>query len=99
MQVSYLTSVSSLKHILSAAADENARFRVINGDDIVTVIQYGPSGVLHQASFPVAYRIPEVSDEEGTLLLMIATERGRTWNSFWVPVEAHVSKCSAQAPA
>ena len=99
MQASYLVSVSSLKQILRSAATSGERFAVVTGRETVTIVQYTAFGVLHQVSFPVAYRIDDVPDDEGTMTLMIATERGRAWNSFWVPVEAHVTHCSTNALA
>lgn|SRR5690348_9406847 len=99
MQVSYLTSVSTLKDILAAQSNEHSRFRIIIGQEMVTVVHFGPAGILHQAAFPVAYQIPEVPEDEGTLILMVATERSREWNNFWVPVEKHLSQACTNAPA
>ncbi len=55
MEQSYLVSVSALKEILKPLATEDARYRLINGRDIVTVIHFGPSGLLRQVAFPVDF--------------------------------------------
>ncbi|HYX54009.1 MAG TPA: hypothetical protein VE783_11205 [Candidatus Limnocylindrales bacterium] len=95
----YMVSVSSLKEILATQATEQARYKVIMGLDMVTVIHYGVTGVLHQVAFPIAYEIPEIDPEEGTMVLMVATERSREWESFWMPVEKRLTHCSTTAPA
>lgn len=99
MEQSYLVSVSALKDVLKPLATEDARYRVINGEDFVTVIHYGPSGLLRQVAFPVAFRIPEVDEDEGTLVLMVATERSREWDGFWAPVETRLVSASTNAVA
>jgi hypothetical protein len=99
MEQSYLVSVSALKDVLKPLATEDACYRVINGIDFVTVIHYGPSGLLRQIAFPVAFRIPEVDEDEGTLLLMVATERSRAWDGFWTPVESRLVSASTNAVA
>ncbi|HSM84812.1 MAG TPA: hypothetical protein VLT16_01615 [Candidatus Limnocylindrales bacterium] len=99
METCYLVSVSTLKEILHSQATESARYRVVTGEEMATVIHYGPAGLLHQVAFPVAYRIPEVPEDEGTLILMVATERSREWDSFWVPIEKHLVQSSTNAVA
>ena len=99
MEQSYLVSVSALKEILQPLATEDARYRLINGRDIVTVIHFGPSGLLRQVAFPVAFRIPDVDEDEGTLILMVATERSREWDGFWSPVESRLVSSSTNATA
>lgn len=99
MQHCYLASVSTLKEILASQSNDRSRFRVIIGQEMVTVVHYSPAGLLHQAAFPVAFQIPEVPEEEGTLILLVATERSREWDNFWVPVEKHLSQATTNAPA
>jgi hypothetical protein len=95
----YLASISTLKEILQSQATQHARYRVVAGQDMVTVIHYGPSGLLHQVAFPVAYVIPDVPEDEGTLILMVPTERSREWENFWVPVEKHLVSASTNPVA
>jgi hypothetical protein len=95
----YLASISALKEILQAQATQEERYRVVAGQDMVTVVHYGLAGLLHQVAFPVAYRIPDVPEDEGTLILMVATERSREWDGFWVPVEKHLVSASTNAVA
>ncbi len=99
MELCYLVSVSTLKDILRPLATEDSRYQLVAGQDTVTVVLYGPSGVIHQVAFPVVYSIPEVDSDEGTLILMVATERSREWESFWVPVEKHLIQASDGLPA
>lgn len=98
-QLSYLVSISTLKDILKTQANQESRYRIIAGQDMVTVIHFGPAGLLHQVAFPVAYRMDEVPEDEGTLILMVATERSRTWESFWTPVETTLTQACTNAPA
>ncbi len=96
----YMVSVSSLKEILATQSTEHARYKVITGEEMVTVIHYGVTGVLHQVAFPIAYQIPELDlEDEGTMVLMIATERSREWQSFWMPMEKRLVHCSTMSPA
>ncbi|MBZ5532795.1 MAG: hypothetical protein LAO20_15305 [Acidobacteriia bacterium] len=99
MELTYLVSISALKDVLKSQTTSEARYRLVAGQDMVTVIHYGPAGLLHQVAFPIAYRIPEVPEDEGTLILMVATERSRTWESFWEPVENRLAHASTNAPA
>lgn len=99
MELCYIVSVSTLEEILDPLATAEARYRIVISDDMVTVIHYGPIGVIKQSAFPVAYRIPEVPEEEGTLILMVATERSRETNSFWIPVEKQLLHSSTTLPA
>ncbi len=99
MELCYLVSISTLKDILRPLATEDARYQVVAGQDAVTVVLYGPSGVMNQVAFPVVYGIPEVPPDEGTLILMVATERSREWESFWIPVEKHLVQASEGLPA
>src|SRR5512147_1848666 len=99
MEPCYLVSISQLKEILRPLASEEARYQVIAGEDTITVVKFGPSGVLSQMAFPVVYSIPEVPREEGTLMLMVATERSRGWASFWVPVQEKLTEASEGLPA
>jgi len=99
MEPCYLVSISVLKDILRPLASEEARYQVVTGEDTVTVVKFGPSGVISQVAFPVVYSIPEVPRDEGTLILMVATERSRGWESFWVPVQEKLTEASEGLPA
>jgi hypothetical protein len=54
---------------------------------------YGPEGLINQFAFPIIYRVEDVPEDEGTLMLMVATKRSREWQSFWVPLETKLSHC------
>jgi hypothetical protein len=99
MELCYVVSVSTLQEILEPQATATARYRIVTTEDLVSVIHYGPAGVLSQLVFPVAYRIPDVPPEEGTLILMVATERSREANQFWIPVEKQLLHSSTSLPA
>jgi hypothetical protein len=99
MELCYVVSVSTLREILEPLATAEARYRIVVGEEFVTLIHYGPMGVLKQSAFPVAYRIPEIPEDEGTLMLMVATERGRETNPFWMPVEKRLLHSSTTLPA
>jgi hypothetical protein len=34
-----------------------------------------------------------VPEEDGTMMLLVATERSREWQSFWVPLETKLLHC------
>lgn len=89
-ELCYLVSTSVLKHILRPLATAESRYRLVTGRDTVTLVHYGPAGVICQNVFPVVYRIPDVPEDEGTLILMVATERSREQSGFWMPLEAHL---------
>lgn len=99
MERCYLVSTSTLKEILRPLATEDARYQVVAGQDSVTVVLFGPSGLIHQVAFPVVYSIPEVPADEGTLILLVATERSREWESFWLPVQEKLVQASDGLPA
>lgn len=99
MERCYLVSISVLREILDPLATMQACYRIVPGCDTVTVIRYGPKGVMHQVAFPVVYRIPEVPEDEGTLMLMVATERSRESEGFWKPIEKQLVGDSAYPSA
>ncbi|MGH9565707.1 MAG: hypothetical protein ACRD4I_06970 [Candidatus Angelobacter sp.] len=99
MELCYLVSMSVLQEILGPLASAEARYRLVATEHMVTVIHYGPAGLINQFAFPVAYRIPDVPEEEGTLILMVATARSRESNSFWAPVETRLVHSSTNVPA
>jgi hypothetical protein len=99
MELCYLVSTSTLNAILGPLATKETRYRLVSGQDMVTVVQYGPCGVINQIAFPIVFRIPDVPEEEGTLILMVATERSREWSHFWMPVEKHLPGTSLQPTA
>ena len=90
MQPCYLVSTSVLSDILRSLATAEAQYRMVPGQDTVTVVHYGVVGVISQTVFPVVYRIPDVPRNEGTLILMVATERSREQSGFWMPLEKHL---------
>jgi len=99
MEHSYLASVSLLREILDPLASLESCYRLVPGCDTVSVIRYGPAGVFHQTVFPVVHRIPGVPEDEGTLILMVATERSREFEGFWEPVEKHLGRISVYPSA
>lgn len=99
MEPCYLVSISVLKDILRPLATEEARYQLVAGQDTVTVVKFGTSGVINQVAFPVVYSIPDIAADEGTLILMVATERSREWESFWLPVQEKLAEASEGLPA
>ena len=87
MELCYMVSVSVLEEILQSAAKPDTIYTLLVNDDTVTVVHYGPSGLINQFAFPIVYRISEVSEAEGTMMLLVATERSREGQSFWLPLE------------
>ena len=94
MEHCYLVSISILEQILQSQAQSDTHYSLLSNDDTVTVVHYGPMGLIDQFAFPVVYRIPDVPEDEGTMMLMVATERSRESESFWVPVSRMLSSCS-----
>ena len=99
MELCYLVSISVLNEILAPLATKEARYRLVPGQDFVTVVYYGPCGLIKQMPFPVVYRIPGVPEDEGTLILMVAPERSREWSGFWTPVQKHLPSTSTYPTA
>jgi hypothetical protein len=93
MELCYMVSMSTLHEILQQEAKPNTAYRLLAGDDTVTVVHYGPEGLINQFAFPIVYRVEDVPEDEGTLMLMVATERNREEQSFWVPLETKLSCC------
>ena len=93
MELCYMVSMSTLHEILQSEAKPNTAYRLLASGDTVTVIHYGPEGLINQFAFPIVYRVEDVPEDEGTLMLMVATERSREWQSFWVPLETKLSHC------
>jgi hypothetical protein len=85
--------MSVLKEILQSEAKPDTAYRLIAGGDTVTVVHYGLSGLINQFAFPIVYRIADVPEDEGTLMLLVATERSREEQSFWVPLETKLNCC------
>jgi hypothetical protein len=98
MENCYLVSVSILEQVLQSQAESDTHYSLLAGDDTVTVVHYGPMGLIDQFAFPVVYRIPEVPTDEGTMMLMVATERSRECASFWVPLEKMLHSCATTTP-
>jgi hypothetical protein len=94
MENCYLVSASILQQVLELQAQSDTYYSLLTSDDTVTVVHYGPMGLIDQFAFPVVHRIPDVPEDEGTMMLMVATERSRECESFWVPVEKMLDSCS-----
>ncbi len=94
MEHCYLVSISVLEQVLQSQAESNTFYSLFAGEDTVTVVHHGPTGLIDQFAFPVVYRIDDVPEEEGTMMLMVATERSRECASFWVPLEKMLHSCS-----
>jgi hypothetical protein len=93
MELCYMVSMSTLHEVLQSEAKPNTAYRLLASEDTVTVVHYGPEGLINQFAFPIVYRVEDVPEDEGTLMLMVATERSREWQSFWVPLETKLSHC------
>lgn len=98
-QLCYMVSMSMLQELLQSEAEPNTFYKLLANGDTVTVVHFGAAGVINQFAFPVVYRIPEVPAAEGTMMLLVATERSREWESFWVPLETKLPCCSQNMPA
>jgi hypothetical protein len=99
MELCYMVSISTLQEILQSEAKPETFYCLVPSGETVTVIHFGPAGLINQFAFPVVYRIPEVPEEEGTMMLLVATERSREWQSFWLPLESKLPHCSLNMPA
>jgi hypothetical protein len=99
MENCYMVSVSILEQVLQSQAEPDTCYSLLTSGETVTVIHYGPTGLIDQFAFPVIYRIPDVPEEEGTMMLMVATERSREYASFWVPLEKMLHGCSTSPVA
>jgi hypothetical protein len=93
MELCYMVSMSVLEQILQSEARPDTLYKLLPGDDIVTVVHYGPNGLINQVAFPIVHRIEGVPEDEGTMMLLVATERSREWQSFWHPLETKLSHC------
>ena len=93
MELCYMVSMSTLHEVLQSEAKPNTAYRLLASEDTVTVVHYGPEGLINQFAFPIVYRVEDVPEDEGTLMLMVATKRSREWQSFWVPLETKLSHC------
>jgi hypothetical protein len=98
MENCYLVSISILEQVLQSQAESDTRYSLLASGDIVTVVHYGPMGLIDQFAFPVVYRIPDVPEDDGTMMLMVATERSRECASFWVPLEKMLTSCTTTTP-
>src|ERR1041385_1067097 len=78
MELCYMVSMSTLHEILQQEAKPNTAYRLLAGDDTVTVIHYGPEGLINQFAFPIVYRVEDVPEDEGTLMLMVARSEEHT---------------------
>ncbi len=93
-----MVSISVLEQILESQAPHNTYYSLLPNGDTVTVIHFGPEGLIRQFAFPVVYRIPEIPEGEGTMMLMVATERSREFESFWLPLENKLAHCCSTTP-
>lgn len=98
MELCYMVSINVLEQILDSQAPSNTYYSLLPNEDTVTVVHFGPEGLIRQFAFPVVYRIPEIPEDEGTMMLMVATERSREFESFWLPVESKLAHCCSTTP-
>jgi hypothetical protein len=98
MELCYMVSISVLEQILKSQASRDTSYSLLSSKDTVTVVHYGPEGLIHQFAFPVVFRIPEIPEGEGTMMLMVATARSREFESFWLPLESKLSHCCSTTP-
>src|SRR4029077_4153858 len=98
MELCYLVSISILEQILQSQAKSDTAYTLLANEETVTVVHYGPAGLIDQFAFPIVFRIPEVPEDEGTMMLLVATERSRESESFWVPLETKLLHCCSTTP-
>lgn len=98
MELCYMVSISILEHVLQSQAKAGTSYSLLLHDNTVTVVHYGPAGVIDQFAFPVVYTVPDVPVDEGTMMLLVATERSREAASFWVPLESKLLHCCSTTP-
>jgi len=98
MELCYMVSISILEQVLQSQAERNTAYKLLANEDTVTVVHYGPAGLIDQFAFPIIFRIPEVPEDEGTMMLLVATERSRESESFWVPLETKLLHCCSTTP-
>jgi hypothetical protein len=93
MELCYMVSISTLEAILQSEAKSDTLYTLLASGETVTVVHYGPAGLINQIAFPIVYRIADVPEDEGTMMLLVATERSREWESFWLPLENKLLHC------
>ncbi|HZI58369.1 MAG TPA: hypothetical protein VFF39_16420 [Verrucomicrobiae bacterium] len=93
MELCYMVSISVLEEILQSEAKADTIYKLMATGETVTVVHFGPSGLINQFAFPIVHRIPDVPEDEGTLMLLVATERSREEQSFWLPLENKLLHC------
>ena len=93
MELCYMVSISTLEAILQSEAKPDTLYTLLPSGETVTIVHYGPGGLINQIAFPIVYRIADVPEDEGTMMLLVATERSREWESFWLPLENKLSHC------
>ena len=98
MELCYMVSISTLQQVLQSQAEDGTSYSLLLHDDTVTVVHHGPTGLIDQLAFPVVHTIPDVPVEEGTMMLLVATERSREVASFWVPLESKLLHCCSTTP-
>ena len=93
MELCYLVSISELQEILQSEAKPNTLYALMARGEKVTVVHFGQGGLINQFAFPIVHRTPGVPEAEGTLMLLVATERSREWESFWLPLKNKLLHC------
>src|SRR5437660_5738223 len=93
-----MVSNSLMKQILDSQASSGTYYTLLQNEETVTVVHHGLEGLIRQFAFPVVYRIPEIPEDEGTMMLMVATERSREFESFWLPIESKLAHCCSTTP-
>jgi hypothetical protein len=93
MELCYLVSISELQEILQSEAKPNTLYALMARGEKVTVVHFGQGGLIHQFAFPIVHRMPGVPEAEGTLMLLVATERSPDWQSFWRPLKNKLLHC------
>jgi hypothetical protein len=92
MELCYLVSISELQEILQSEAKPNTLYTLVARGEKVTVVHFG-QGLINQFAFPIVHRVPDVAEDEGTLMLLVATERSHEWQSFWLPLKNKLLHC------
>ena len=66
MELCYMVSMSTLHEVLQSEAKPNTAYRLLASDDTVTVVHYGPEGLINQFAFPIVYRVEDVPEVQWT---------------------------------
>ena len=55
MELCYMVSISVLEEILQSEAKPDTIYTLLANEDTVTVVHFGPSGLINQFAFPLSF--------------------------------------------